>query len=355
MILFGLRDMGSVNACLPVVTILKDKGISVSVYAETPAYERLRDVSVIAIGKCETRNLFDSVKPSLVVVTPSTVGGTIPVGLTDGAKQKKLPVILIEDLWSGHSCSRWNSLPDAVCVVDSFAKNLIQDSWPAYSGSRIHITGSPVFDKFAKVNTVKIKSQLREILKLKESWPIIFFVGDVFGMVEAISIFVEALNKLETPVYLILGDHPKIILPDAPDEFKRIYGEYHEALKSLKMPIIKPDKLTSNEILAGSDVVVGICSTMMVEACYLRKPVLGIWTPKIGQALFKIAQNTFSDLPINKLGASMKAENVREIRDCLRKIIKGDTSAMRKAQEKHFKADGLNGNRIAETILDYYK
>ena len=43
MILFGLRDVGSGNACLPTVKKLKDMGIPVSVYAEGAARERFKD------------------------------------------------------------------------------------------------------------------------------------------------------------------------------------------------------------------------------------------------------------------------------------------------------------------------
>ena len=43
MILFGLRDIGSSNACFPVIKIIKDEGIPVSVYAEGPAYQRFKD------------------------------------------------------------------------------------------------------------------------------------------------------------------------------------------------------------------------------------------------------------------------------------------------------------------------
>lgn len=86
----------------------------------------------------------------------------------------------------------------------------------------------------------------------------------------------------------------------------------------------------------------------------MRKPVLSIWTTEIGQAFFKVTKNTFAEMPTKNLGASLKAGSVDEIKVCLRKIINGDTADMLEAQRKHFQADGLSAERIANVILNYY-
>ena len=355
MILFGLRGIGSGNACLPAITMLKDSGIPVSIYAEAPAYDRFKDKHKL-INECDMDSLFKSVKPSLVTVTCSATGGAVPTDMSNKAKQINLPVVLVEDAWSSHSSFKWNHLPDGVCVVDEFAKNLILQSWPGYPESHIHITGAPVFDKFVNIQTESAKHKLRESLCLNENWPIIFFTGEVHGMTQAVSILVSALNNFDAPVYMILRDHPTIILPKAPDEHKKIYLEYHGILKTLKVGIVvDSSKFTSDEVVAGSDIVVGICSTMLAEACYLRKSVLNIWTPEIGQILFGVAGNTFSELPTTNLGASFKVQSAEEIINYLHKIITGDTKAMLQAQQKHFRADGLSGSRVANAILSYYK
>ena len=287
MILFGIRDVGAVNACLPVISILKERGVPVSVYAEDPASGRLKGkLEIITEGDITV--LLDSVRPSLVVVSPSTAGGTIPVDLTDEAKKRNLRVVLVEDLWSGHSSSRWNFLPDSVCVADEFAKELILRSWSNYPKSNIHVTGSPVFDKFVNMQVQFFKRRLREILELDKDWPVIYFAGEVWGMVQAVPMFIEALNGLDIQVYLILRDHPKVTSVNAPDEFRRIYLEYHKALIKLEVgKIVDSKELTSDEVNAGADIVVGISSTMLVEACYMHKPVLHIWTPEIGEVFSK--------------------------------------------------------------------
>ena len=168
--------------------------------------------------------------------------------------------------------------------------------------------------------------------------------------------FIEALNGFDAPVYLILKDHPTITLSKATDEYKRIFVEYQEVLKNLRVGmIVNSSDLTSQEVCAGSDIVVGMYSTMTVEACYMRKPMLTIWTPEIEQSLLKVLNNTLSEWPLSNLGASLRAGTVPEIKNCLQKIITGDTAAMLNAQQKHFQADGLSGHRVAEAILSYYK
>ncbi len=357
MILFGLRDVGSGNACLPTVEILKDKGIPISIYAEGPAYQRFKD-KFLFIAECNTDDLLDFVRPSLVVATSAQIGGTVPINLINKAKQRNLPAVLVEDIWSSHSASSWDILPDGVCVVDEFAKNLILRSWPGYSESHIHITGMPVFDKFANIQTESTKHKLREVLGLCEDWPVVFFpgVGQVWGMTQAISMLVEALNNFDAPMYLIFRAHPKFTLSSASNECRQIFAEYQEILKKLRIGIIADsNKLTSDEVNAGSDIVVGINSTMTVEACYLRKPVLIIWTPEISKSFLEATHGTLAEWPLTNLGASLRAGTIPEIKDCLQKIINGDTTAMLKAQQKHFQADGLSGNRIAKAILRYYK
>ena len=121
MILFGLRGIGSANACLPTVPILNNRGISVSVYAEEPAYGRFSDKFAL-IPESAWDGLLDSVRPSLVVATCATVGGNIPNNLIYEAKQRELPVVLVEDNWNSHSSFSWEILPYGVCVVNEFAK-----------------------------------------------------------------------------------------------------------------------------------------------------------------------------------------------------------------------------------------
>lgn len=349
MILFGLRDVGSVNVCLPVVTILKDRRIPVSVYAEGSAYERFKD-KFSFIPECKIDDLLDFVKPSLVVATCAVVGGAIPIEMTRKAKQRDLPVVLIEEMWAGHSAFIWDVLPDGVCVMDRFSKDLILKSWPDYLESRIHVTGTPIFDKFINVQVRAAKHKMREALGLDENWPVVFFPGTglVSGMADAVGMLVEALNSLNIPVYLILRDHPSV-------SFSRA-SEYRDMLRNLKIgQIVDSSEFTSDEVNAGSDIVIGTFSTMTVGACYMRKPVLIIWTSEVGRTLVEATNGALTVWPIITLGAALKAESVEEIKIGLLNIIAGDTENMRSAQEAHCKTDGLSGERVAEAILSYYR
>jgi UDP-N-acetylglucosamine:LPS N-acetylglucosamine transferase len=354
-ILFGLRDTGSVNVCLPVISILKGQGIPVSIYAEGFAQERLKE-KLFFIPERKMDHLLNFVRPLLVVLTVATKGGSIPIDLNNEAKQRNLPTVLVEEIWGGHAAFRWNVLPDAVCVYDEFAKSLLFRSWPGYSESHVHITNMPIFDRLVNIQTEFAQHKLREALDLREDWPVVFFAGQAWGMPQAIKMFVEALNDFDKPVYLILTDHPAVVSAEATYKFKRIYSEYRKELNYLQVgKIVDPSGLASSEIMSGSDFVVGICSTMTIEACYLRKPVLTIWTPEIGQSFSEVRSNIMTEWPTTNLGASLKAENVGEIKNCLQKILAGDTADMMEAQQKHFKTDGLSGERIAKSILNYYR
>lgn len=349
MILFGLRDVGSVNACLPVINILKEREFPVSVYAEGPAYERCKDKFTV-IPEIIMDDLLDLVSPSLVVATCATPGGYVPIVLTCEAKKRKLSVILIEDMWAAHSAFMWDILPDGICVTDEFSKSLILKSWLSYLESNIHITGSPVFDKFVDIDVGSARHKLRDSLGLSKNWPVVFFpaTGLVVGMTQIIQMLIEALNGLNIPVYLILRDHPTITFSEA--------FEYREALKGLKTgQVVDSSNLNSNEVNAGSDIVVGTFSTMTVEACYLRKPVLIISTSEINRLLAESTNNTLSQWPLINLGVALKAGSVDEIKNCLNQIIAGDMANMLEAQRKHFQTDRFSADRIANIILKYYR
>lgn len=349
MILFGLRDVGSANACFPVIEKLKKDGFPISVYAEGASYECLKG-KLSLIAQCPINYLLDSVSPSLVVATCATTGGTIPIELTVKAKQRNLPVVLVEDMWAAHSAVIWDVFPDGVCVTDEFSKSLILRSWLSYPESNIHITGSPVFDKFVDMDVRTARHKLRDSLGLSKNWPIVFFPATypVRGMIRIIQMLVEALNGLNIPVYLILRDHPTITFSEA--------FEYRKALKNLKTgQVIDSSKLNSNEVNAGSDIVVGTFSTMTVEACYLRKPVLIISTSEINRLLAESTNNALSQWPLINLGAALKAGSVDEIKNCLNQIIAGDMANMFEAQRKHFQTDGLSADRIVNVILKYYR
>lgn len=349
MILFGLRDIGSANACFPVIKMLKDADISVSVYAEGPVYERFKD-EFLFFSDCGISDLLDLIKPSLVVTTCAIPGGSVPITLTREAKKINLRVVLIEEMWAGHSAFTWNIMPDGVCVCDEFAKRMILKSWSGYFENNVYITGSPVFDKFVDVDTSSAGSKLCVGLNLSESWPVVFFpaTGLTAGMRMIVRMIVDALNNLDMPVYFILKDHPSVSGEQA--------SEYRGELENLKVgQVIDPAAFTSNEINAGSDIVVGTFSTMTVEACYMRKPVLIISTEEINQLLSESTHNALRQWPLIDLGAAFKAGTVKETTDGLAKILRGDIMVMRYAQEQHFKTDGLSAGRVAETILKYYR
>jgi hypothetical protein len=348
-ILFGLRDIGGVNACMSAMEFLNNKGLRIAVYAEKPAYERVKDKFGFTY-RGSIDDVLDFVEPSLVVTTCAMKGGNVPIRFTGRAKLRKIPVVLVEDMWSAHIASDWIILPDGVCVVDEFAKSLIQRSWPNFPDSKIHITGAPVFDMPVNFKDGPAKNKLREKLGLNENWPVIFFPGTglISGMSGIIRMLVEALNELAIPAYLILRDHPSV--PAVKSSEYRI-----ELTKLNTVKVEDSSALTSAEVNEGADIVVGTFSTMTVEACYMRKPVLILWSPEIRRTLMEGTNNILSEWPITGFGAAMKAESTAETRECLKKIFAGDTKQMLESQLKHCRTDGLSANRIAETILKYYQ
>lgn len=358
MLLAGIKDVGSANAVFPVLRELQKNSRNILVYADGVSAEKFKDEYPLISASCSFEKVLDWFSyehgVSAAILGISSAGGVIPVAFTNVCKKRGIPIIAVEDYWASHCMVNWEELPDLVCVQDDFAKRLLLESWGfrGYSSNQVIVTGQPAFDRFKDTDCRSANKQLRQSLKLNQDWPIIFFPGQIYGMAEALPIVVDALNSISRPVYFIMRDHPRVSSPNATQEFKQIYKVYKDIPDKLNIgQLVDSSSLKSSDLCnAGADIVIGMYSTMLVEACYMRKPTIVVWTPDGQAGLEMESDNKLHKNPIAVLGAALEVSSLSDLIKAFNLIYNGDISDMCNAQKLHCKADGQSATRVVRVV-----
>lgn len=359
-ILFGMKDIGGANAVLPVAAVCSGPN-DVLFYADGVSFDRFKTEYPLIFTACSPSAMLIWIRPRVVVTTTCSPGGVVPVELVIAAKNAGIPVVAIQDSWGNHlKHELWGDaekrnrkyLPDVMCVQDEFARQLVVESWPEFEPDRVIVTGSPAFDRLHGIDCAAAKANLRLALDLAEDWPIVHFYGQSWGMPEALRATMDALNRIQEPVYFILRDHPRVVAADASEEFREIYAAYRDIPRGLKYGKVvdSSSMMSSDPVNAGADIVMGMYTTTILEACYLRKNCLSVWVPSAQAALAMETNGILTEFPPAALGACFSGTTADEIAVRFEQIFSGGITEMRAAQEKHFSADGKSAFRVHDVI-----
>ena len=146
---------------------------------------------------------------------------------------------------------------------------------------KLKLAGKHTYEKSYTSNHKE--GQLRGLLKPKKKIVGIFpssddeyrFLGNDWG-VEIVDSQSQEIQKLAT----VLGDDFQIIVrmhPNMIDMQKSAYMEYLELEQCSNITVVTADSsISSYELLYRADIVVGFCSTILAEANFERKKVIGI-------------------------------------------------------------------------------
>ena len=215
------------------------------------------------------------------------------------ARQNNIPSVAILDQWqnyrgrfSGPEMSQvLQYLPTVICAMDESAKRgLVLDGIPE---ERIKITGQPSLARMRRCmldGSHKERQAIRKQLHCGEDSLLMVFISEPFtasmgqeiGFTE-ISILDELLSYLSDRLWmdekkgkasslqLIIKLHPKNRL----DIFIPIEKRYKNIWGKLKIIVLK-DEIGKDQLLQASDMVVGMCSIMLMEAVALGKTVVSL-------------------------------------------------------------------------------
>ncbi|MEK7083498.1 MAG: hypothetical protein AAB972_04950 [Patescibacteria group bacterium] len=352
-ILYIADAPGPAEMLAPVIPILK-KDFEAHIIAVGTAMNILQPLGAMA---CDDELLADTVykkiKPDILVsaISSLTYGPHVNNTLVRIAYENNIPIISLQDIWGNHRCVQNKEiipLVNAVCVLDEFAASLWRQD--KFKGE-IFVTGSPAFDRFATLDVAKERNRLRARMGLDVKDRVILFAGQgtphhIEKDKKTFSFVCEAIRMLtqHSSIKLIARHHPRAVET-------AYYDEYSHDIDT-----IDTSSFTfADEIIPVADVVISMCSTLSLHACFMRIPAVSILLPEQGRALLK--KIGLDDFPPNVMGASVGVyeDDPRVLKDILEKVFTDELfcNHMRLAQEKNFMLDGEAAKRVAKVTKKF--
>ncbi len=344
------RDIGGTRGLRRVVKEMRQRGEDVfflpqaGAMAEkvlTEAGEPFQGVASVE----EVIELIGALRPRAVLMSWCTEVGRAALPFLS---KQGVPTVLVEDTW-------WHggvldALPDdgrpgLVCVGTEHDRARVLEAWPGYSPEQIEVTGWPGFDEYASYNVAQTTEDVRAALGLESDWPLVLLsIDNEPGVAEMVAVFIEALNTLGRPVYLVPSWHPAFD-KDVPEEGFGVKAalERFEAGR-----IVAQGKIPTAKIVVAADVFVATFSSLLTVKAALRGSAVAFLDPYTGQQQMEAEMGT-KEFPPVALGCVAKAATPQELFELLRRAL-GPGLGLEKAQERHFRLDGRNARRVAESV-----
>lgn len=343
------KDPGGTNGVLPVVKSLRGAGHEVLLIANGKAVQLLKDK--------EDHVVYDSAEEVLknhpllpnVCITSMCSNGGVGRDLTP-LLRGKCPVVALQDFWGASlrdgGEAAWGDVkyrPDYLVVNDEIGKKIVLDTWSDYKSQQVIVTGYPALDKYKDIKVAEVSAKVRLALGITEKKPVVLFGGQGPGTAETLSELVEALNEVHRDCYFVPRPHPR-----CKDNFPEEMQPWQEALARLRVGNLVFDFFSQTDtpsLLAASDLVISMSSTILVEAATLNKQNISVLYEDTGMAEFR-SSTGLNEFPLVDLGCSAKAVDRKSLRKLLEKSF-DNALGLEDAQRKSFRLDGKNAKRVA--------
>ncbi len=357
-------DPGGANAIVPVIKKLYSlEKINALVFTYRQASDIMLQNNISfsvldeTITKSEIEDLLQKSPPAIVVTGTSFNPIGVEIKFIHAARKLKIPTLAILDFWTNYSLrfsdehGKMKYIPDKIAVMDNVAfREMIAEG---FDPDTLVITGQPAFDTLAvyKLNfNIETRQNIRHNFKIDENELFVVFVSQplssVYGEDESNSQFlgytektvikdlVDALDKIsqdcEKKITLIIRPHPR----ESSYEYQKITSNV--------IRIIVSNDSNPRYLVMSSDLVIGMNTELLVEACYLGCIVVSL-QPGL----------RFKDvLPTNNEGYSVPVYSKEKIIDTIRMtLIDSDIRSEMKNKVDHFKQDGHAADRVVGTII----
>lgn len=334
-------DPGGANAIAPVIAMLERGGkITVINYAYNEGIDVLKRQQIQFTSLSGKSNLssvlelFESSQPRLLLTATSANESNWETCFILAAQQLNVHSVAVLDFWSNYTKRFSDSkgdlvfLPNKIAVMDEYAKaEMIAAGIPA---EQIMITGQPAFDSlgdcYRAFSTTK-KTTIRESLSVQPAGLLVTFLSqplrklyqdaNYLGFDEIIVIekLIETLEiisqKHQKPITLHIRPHPREKLQD------------YERYQSSKIHIVASVTGESRDYLMSSDLIVGMNTVLLIEACYLNCVVASLQPGLLKKDV----------LPTNAYGATVGIYKEEEITPML-EILLFDQNKRKSVLEK---------------------
>lgn len=349
-------DPGGANALAPVIEFLRQSGharVEARAYRQACAVWERRGLEFVELDERAEPALPDSTQ--LLLTSTSLNGVNLEKRYTTAAHAREIPSVAVLDFWSNYGPrfgaeEETNALPVRIAIMDAQAREEMLAE--GFKAERLVITGQPAFDELLSWRTAWTEDRRREArtrMGVGENELLVVFASQPFsalcrpgaeifpspGYDEQIvaALLVQALEKIadesSSRIVLAIRPHPR---EDA--------ANLHH-LHSARIRIRLGNEGDSREAAVAADLVTGMNSALLVEACYLGCLVVSL------QPNLKLADA----LPTNRRGFSRPAYREEEVLPVLREMLL-DQEARTSAANRlaHFRPSGDATQRVAELV-----
>ena len=339
-IIVAAGDAGGAAAVLPVIQALSASGryeVQTVAYAQAATLFAKRRVPFLALQETLSRAdagawLLER-RADLLLCGTSINALELEKRLIDGANDRDIPSLAVLDYWSNYAArfSRHNGdlahLPCRIAVMDERARaEMIGEG---FEPERLVVTGQPAFDDLAASRARFDKVRHREFRESREIGPnqllVTFFSqplsqgfrrredggapGDLgYDETTILPQLVKALEEIagrrECRLVLAIRPHPR-----EPDASYRSLSSLNRSLR-----ILVSTEGESRDWAMASDLVTGMTTMLLVEACYLGCLVVSL------QASLKCSDV----LPTNRLGLSHAVYREDDVPDAIERMLFDD-------------------------------
>jgi UDP-N-acetylglucosamine 2-epimerase len=224
-----------------------------------------------------------------------------------------------------------------------------------FEPQQLVVTGQPAFDDLATWRaafTPEKREAIRQKLSVQESELLVVFASQPFSAFAGTdsslpqyrgfderSVAAQLLKVLESVatdserrITLVIRPHPR----EKADSF--------DHLRSDAVGVCVTTDGDARETVAAADLVVGMNTVLLIEACYLGCVVVSLQPGLKGT----------DPLPTNRLGFSRAVYSDREIAPAIRELLIDENARQRVRENlERFRVDGNAAKRVAEMVFSH--
>jgi len=326
-------DPGGARAMAPVLGELRAGGrVTLDAYTYKQAQALWTDLGIDhiqvpdPISLPEVEDLVSLGRCELLLTSTSFGGIELEKELIALARRRGVPSLTLLDTWGNYS-QRFSDgeghlayHPDRIAVMDELAyREMVEEG---FDPGLLVITGQPAFDglrpgtarlRDRKKRTImgKFPVESGEILVLFASQPLSQIYGtgpssprypgfDEWKVLRLLIDALDAINSEKGPgIVLVVRPHPR----EGPAPYLGMKGK--------RTRVLVTGEGDSRDWIRESDLVTGMNSILLVEACYLGVPVISLQPDLRGKDM----------LPTNQAGISRAVYRKEEIRPAIEEVL----------------------------------
>lgn len=335
-IFFTAQDPGGFNAISPVIKKLKkEKNFQLKIILANQAkdFAKKAGINYLNGNKLTDKDLMRLVEketPDLIFGATSAGSGAIEKRLIEVGRAQKIKTASLIDFWSNYKM-RFGVRPDYILVIDEVMRKEMAKQ--GFRPSKLIVVGSPFFDTFSKLT--KLRQSEKIVSFFSEPFSENFKKGKAgfmgFNEVRVFSDLVDALERLQTKLPIVIKFHPKE---------KRI-NKFNEIIRQAKLDISIEKKLSAEDLIKKSKLVIGMNTIVLFQAALIGKKALS-YQPDL---------NCSDPLISNRLGLSCPVYKKKDLYPALKRLLDGKR---RKFSKKNLKIiEKYTKNNSTQKVIDF--